>query len=153
MLAYIVRRFLYAIPILVGVNLITFGLFFVVNTPEDMARMQLGAKSVTPDAIEKWKAERGYDRPLLWNGAKAGVSRLTETIFFQKSAQLFAFDFGNADDGRSIGHEIRTRMWPSLALRSRRSWSGWPCTFRSRSCWRSSARRISISGAWCCAWR
>jgi len=115
-LAYIVRRFLYAIPILIGVNLITFGLFFVVNTPEDMARMQLGAKRVTPDAIEKWKAERGYDRPLLWNGAKAGVGRLTETIFFQKSAKLFAFDFGNADDGRSIGNEIRTRMWPSLAL-------------------------------------
>jgi peptide/nickel transport system permease protein len=115
-IAYIFRRFLYAIPILIGVNLITFGLFFVVNTPEDMARMQLGAKRVTPDAIEKWKAERGYDRPLLWNGAKAGVGRLAETIFFQKSAKLFAFDFGNADDGRSIGHEIRTRMWPSLAL-------------------------------------
>jgi peptide/nickel transport system permease protein len=30
--------------------------------------------------------------------------------------RLFAFDFGNADDGRSIGNEIRTRMWPSLAL-------------------------------------
>ena len=44
MFAYIVRRMLYAIPILVGVNLITFALFFVVNTPDDMARMQLGAK-------------------------------------------------------------------------------------------------------------
>ena len=69
MLAYVVRRVLYAVPILIGVNLITFVLFFVVNTPDDMARMQLGAKRVTPDAIEKWKAERGYDRPLLWNAA------------------------------------------------------------------------------------
>ena len=34
MLAYILRRLLYAIPILVGVNLITFALFFVVNTPD-----------------------------------------------------------------------------------------------------------------------
>ena len=33
MLAYIVRRLLYAIPILIGVNLLTFALFFVVNTP------------------------------------------------------------------------------------------------------------------------
>ena len=65
MLSYIVRRILYAIPILIGVNLLTFALFFVVNTPEDMARMQLGAKRVTPEAIEKWKAERGYDKPLL----------------------------------------------------------------------------------------
>jgi peptide/nickel transport system permease protein len=116
MLAYIVRRVLYAIPILIGVNLLTFALFFVVNTPDDMARMALGAKRVTPDAIDKWKAERGYDRPLLWNGNAQGAERVTKTIFFEKSARLFAFDFGNADDGRSIGHEIRTRMWPSLAL-------------------------------------
>ena len=33
MLAYILRRLLYAIPILIGVNLLTFALFFVVNTP------------------------------------------------------------------------------------------------------------------------
>jgi peptide/nickel transport system permease protein len=116
MIAYIARRFLYAIPILVGVNLITFFLFFVVNTPDDMARLALGAKRVTPDAIEKWKAERGYDKPLLVNTRAEGVAQLTDTIFFQKSARLFAFDFGNADDGRNIGYEIRTRMWPSLAL-------------------------------------
>ena len=116
MIAYIVRRILYAIPILIGVNVLTFALFFVVNTPEDMARMQLGAKRVTPEAIERWKAERGYDKPLLWNDAERGLERLTETIFFEKSVRLFAFDFGNADDGRDIGHEIMTRMGPSLAL-------------------------------------
>ena len=116
MIAYVIRRILYAIPILIGVNLITFLLFFVVNTPDDMARMQLGAKRVTPEAIEKWKAERGYDKPMLYNAAADGVRALTETIFFQKSVKLFGFDFGNADDGRSIGHEIRTRMSPSLAI-------------------------------------
>ena len=116
MTAYVVRRILYAIPILIGVNLITFLLFFVVNTPDDMARMQLGAKRVTAEAIEKWKAERGYDKPMLYNAAADGVRALTETIFFQKSVKLFGFDFGNADDGRSIGHEIRTRMLPSLAI-------------------------------------
>ena len=67
MLAYVIRRLLYAIPILVGVNLLTFALFFVVNTPDDMARMQLGVKRVTPEAIQKWKTERGYDKPLVWN--------------------------------------------------------------------------------------
>jgi peptide/nickel transport system permease protein len=115
-IAYIARRILYAIPTLIGVNLITFALFFVVNTPDDMARMALGAKRVTPEAIEKWKAERGYDRPLVFNAAAPGAEKLTDTIFFQKSVRLFAFDFGNADDGRNIGHEIGTRMWPSLAL-------------------------------------
>lgn len=43
---------------------------FVVNTPDDMARMQLGVKYVTPEAIEKWKVERGYDKPLLFNGER-----------------------------------------------------------------------------------
>ncbi len=116
MLAYIVRRLLYAIPILIGVNLLTFALFFVVNTPDDMARMQLGVKRVTPEAIEKWKAERGYDKPLFVNGAAAGVGAVTETIFFEKSARMFAGDFGRAEDGRDIAREIRTRMVPSLAI-------------------------------------
>ena len=116
MLAYIVRRVLYAIPILIGVNLITFALFFVVNTPDDMARMQLGAKRVTPEAIDKWKEERGYDKPLLFNSSGSGVKKLTETIFFEKSVRLFAFDFGAAEDKRDIAYEIRMRMGPSLAL-------------------------------------
>lgn len=116
MLAYIVRRLLYAVPILIGVNLITFALFFVVNSPDDMARMHLGVKRVTPEAIERWKAERGYDRPLFFNRAESGSGRFTDTIFFEKSLRMFAFDFGRADDGRDIGREIRERMGPSLAL-------------------------------------
>ncbi|MBI4756262.1 MAG: ABC transporter permease [Betaproteobacteria bacterium] len=116
MIAYIVRRILHALPILIGVNLITFALFFVVNTPDDMARMQLGVKRVTPDAIAKWKADRGYDKPLLWNEQAQGSARLTDTIFFRKSVRLFVFDFGRADDGRDIAREITTRMGPSLAI-------------------------------------
>ena len=116
MIAYVIRRVAYAVPILVGVNLLTFLLFFVVNTPDDMARMQLGVRRVTAEAVEKWKAERGYDKPMLYNARAGGLDRLTGTIFYEKSVRLFAFDFGNADDGRSIRHEILTRMWPSLAL-------------------------------------
>ncbi|HSA90580.1 MAG TPA: ABC transporter permease [Burkholderiales bacterium] len=116
MIAYIVRRVLYAIPILIGVNLITFVLFFVVNTPDDMARMHLGAKRVTPEAIDKWKQERGYDKDLLWNASAPGSAKFTDTIFYEKSLRLFAFDFGRAEDQRDIAHEIRTRMGPSLAL-------------------------------------
>ena len=116
MFAYIVRRILYAIPILIGVNLITFALFFIVNTPDDMARMQLGAKRVTPEAIEKWKDERGYNLPLVWNAPAEGLQKATRTIFFQKSVRLFVFDFGFSEDKRDITSEIKARMWPSLAL-------------------------------------
>jgi len=116
MFAYILRRLLYAVPILLGVNLITFALFFVVNTPDDMARMQLGIKRVTPEAIQKWKAERGYDQPLIWNAEAKGPAKLTATVFFNKSMRMFIGDFGRADDGRDIAREIVNRAGPSLAI-------------------------------------
>lgn len=116
MMAYIIRRVLYAIPILIGVNVLTFLLFFVVNSPDDMARMHLGMKRVTPEAIENWKRERGYDRPLLYNDKAEGAAAVTDTIFFEKSVKLFQFDFGNSDSGRDIGYDISQRMWPSLAI-------------------------------------
>jgi peptide/nickel transport system permease protein len=114
--AYIIRRLLYAIPILIGVNLLTFALFFVLNSPDEMARMQLGEKRVTPEAIAQWKQERGYDKPLLFNEQASGLAKVTETIFFQRSVRLFVFDFGSSDDGRAIGYDIAQRMWPSLAI-------------------------------------
>ena len=116
MIAYLIRRILYAIPILIGVNLLTFALFFVINTPDDMARMQLGIKRVTPEAIDKWKQQRGYDKPLFVNAAANGGDKFTDTIFWQKSASMFVFDFGFSDDGRSISREIAARMGPSLAI-------------------------------------
>jgi len=116
MIVYLIRRILYAIPILIGVNLLTFTLFFVVNTPDDMARMQLGIKRVTPEAIEKWKHQHGYDKPLLINEMADSSRKLTDTIFWQKSASMFVLDFGFSDDGRSISREIVTRMGPSLAI-------------------------------------
>ena len=116
MIAYILRRLLYAIPILIGVNVITFLLFFVVNTPDDMARMQLGQKRVSEQAVVNWKREHGYDRPLLVNAAAPGLGKITDTIFFEKSLKLFRFDFGQSDSGRDIGYDIGQRMWPSLAI-------------------------------------
>jgi peptide/nickel transport system permease protein len=116
MFAYIVRRLLYAIPILVGINLLTFTLFFVVNSPDDMARSQLGEKYVTREAIENWKVENGYDKPLFYNAEAGFPSTLTETIFFTKSLRLFAFDFGRSESGRDITADVSRRMWPSLAL-------------------------------------
>ena len=116
MTAYIIRRLVYGVFVLAGVNVLTFALFFFVNSPEDMARAQLGAKRVTPAAVEKWKRERGYDKPLFLNDKMPGSRKLTETVFFDKSVRLFAFEFGASDQGRNIGYDISTRMWPSLAV-------------------------------------
>lgn len=114
--AYLLRRVAYALLILVGVNLLTFTLFFAVNSPDNIARLNIGGKRVTQDAIEKWKVERGYDKPLWFNAGAQGSEKLTKTIFFDRSLRLFALDFGSSDAGRDIGHEIASRIGPSLAL-------------------------------------
>ncbi|WP_020564105.1 ABC transporter permease [Methylosarcina fibrata] len=116
MMHYVIRRVLYAFPLLMGVNVLTFVLFFVVNSPDDMARMQLGQKHVTREAIDNWKQQHGYEVPLLWNAEEQGAGKITDTIFYRKSVGLFWFRFGISDSGRDIGADIRQRMWPSLAL-------------------------------------
>ncbi len=117
MLSYIIRRILYAVPIIIGVNVLTALLFFYVNTPDDMARQVLGEKNVTPAAIENWKRDHGYDLPAFVNTEEPGIKKVTETVFFQKSVPLLWFDFGRSDRNNiDIGQEIRTRMWASLAI-------------------------------------
>jgi len=118
MLNFIVRRIGYGVLILLGVNLFTFVLFFAVNTPDDMARLNLGGKRVTQEAIEKWKAERGYDKPLYLNPKKQGTEHLTDTIFWERSVSLFALKFGRADSESAgdIGHEVGERMGVSLQM-------------------------------------
>lgn len=117
MIAYLVRRLSYMIPILIGVNIITFMLFFMINTPDDMARVHLGQKHVTAQAMQQWKAQRGYDKPLFFNDKEPGiVDKFTQTIFYQKSLKLFIFDFGFSDTGRDIGYDVYQRMFPSLAI-------------------------------------
>jgi len=116
MFNYILRRLLYALPLLFGVNVLTFTLFFVVNSPNDMARMHLGQKHVTEQAIDNWKQQRGYHLPLLINAQAEGLDSIKKTIFYQKSLRLFAFNFGISDSGRNIGEDIQQRMWPSLAI-------------------------------------
>ena len=118
MLNFVLRRIGYGVLILLGVNLATFVLFFAINTPDDMARLNLGGKRVTADAIEKWKAERGYDKPLYFNAERESTAQVTDTIFWDRSVSLFALKFGRADSESAgdIGHEVASRMWVSLQL-------------------------------------
>jgi peptide/nickel transport system permease protein len=118
MLNYIVRRSFYGFLILLGVNLFTFVLFFTVNTPDDMARLNIGGKRVTQEQIVKWKVERGYDKPLYWNSAAPGSEKLTDTVFWDRSVSLLALKFGRSDSrsATDIGHEIARRMVVSLQL-------------------------------------
>lgn len=116
MFAYFLRRILYLIPILIGVNLITFLLFFFINTPNDIARVHLGTKYVTQQAVDHWKEVHGYHLPLFYNKEASGIQKITKTIFVEKSLKLFLFDFGVSDTGRDIGQAIRERAIPSLLI-------------------------------------
>ncbi len=118
MTSFLLRRLAYGALVLLGVNLATFFLFFTVNTPDDMARLNIGGKRVTQELIDKWKVERGYDKPLYLNEAKQGTEQFTETIFWERSVSLFSFNFGRADSESAgdIGSEVRSRMWVSLQL-------------------------------------
>lgn len=116
MIKYLLRRIVYAVPILFGINLMTFALFFMVNSPDDIARMHLGNKHVEQKAIDDWKSVHGYDLPLFYNPKQTGFNQFRDTLFCQKSLMLFTFNFGVSDAGRDISHDITYRMWPSLAI-------------------------------------
>ncbi len=118
MIAYVLRRLGYGLLILFGVNLLTFLLFFTVNTPDDMARLNIGGKRVTQEQIDKWKHERGYDKPLWLNPQRDGLEQVRDTVFWDRSVSLFKLEFGRGDSESSgdIGSEIVQRMAVSLKL-------------------------------------
>lgn len=93
MSAYIIRRCLYAIPILIGVNILVFMLFFFVNSPDDMARAHLGQKRVTPEQIDQWKREHSLDLPYFYNAGWRRIGSLAAR------AKENTAEFATAGDG------------------------------------------------------
>lgn len=93
MLKYMIRRVLYAVPILLGVTLLTFFLFFVAIPKDEMARRQLG-KNPSQAQIQNWLEQKGYDKPPLQQ-------------FTTQVGSLFTFQFGRSD---ATGEEIWTTI-------------------------------------------
>lgn len=103
MLSYIVRRLLYAIPILLGVILLTFLLFRVFQSPEKMALMKVGPKG-TQVARENFIKSEGLDRPMpeqLWNHVKKTAT----------------FNFGESwKRGRGVSEIFKDGILPTLLI-------------------------------------
>lgn len=116
MIHLIYRRILSAIPLLIGINLITLLLFFAVNSPDAVARAHLGNKHISQEQVTVWLKSHDYDYPLFYNDKAQGLATLTQTLWWQKAMPLFTFHFGLSDGGRDINQDIKTRMWPSLAI-------------------------------------
>ncbi len=106
MLGYIIRRILYAVPILIGVSLVTFVLFYVVFPPAAVAKRNLSAKNPTEAQIQQWLIAHDYDKPL-------------PQQFTKHMSQLFLFDFGRSDStGEEIWTRIRAGAGPSFMIAS-----------------------------------
>jgi len=100
---YLLRRILFAVPILFGVALVTFFLFYIAITPRSMAERQLG-KNPTQAQIHGWLHEHGYDRPL-------------PVQFLDSTGDLLLFRFGRSDvDNEPIADKIRRGAGPSAQI-------------------------------------
>lgn len=111
MLAYTFRRLLQGIATVVGVLLFLFLLFFSIATPDDIARRAVGEKA-PPPVLAQWKANHGYDRPLLWN-----PEHPADTLLVEHFRRMLTFDFGRSDaDDTSIAERLRDGAGPSLLV-------------------------------------
>jgi peptide/nickel transport system permease protein len=114
MVAYLIRRLFFFVPIVFGVMLLTFTLFFVVQSPDAMARRVLGPKA-TPKAVENWLHNRGYDKPLLVN--RTGQGPWHDSLFLNQMGRLARFDLGKSDvTNRPLSEDFREGALPSLLL-------------------------------------
>lgn len=118
MTAYIFRRVLYSVPIILGVLFVLFVLFFLYADAETMARKALGEKA-SPAVVANWIHLHGYDRPKFVNTQySAGSARFwTDTILFDHFSSMLTFRFGRSDiDNEPILDRIKRGAIPSLTV-------------------------------------
>src|SRR5689334_16233189 len=103
MLSYVLRRLLYAIPILFGVLLITFVLFRVVQPPEKIAITVAGPKAsqAMKDAVIK---KYNLDKPLK-----------DQFVIYLKDTVRFEFN-DSFKRGRPVADIFKDGIWPTLLI-------------------------------------
>ena len=114
------------VPILLGVMVITFLLFFVVNTPQQMARQTLGVKA-PKQQLDQWLVNRGYAYPAAepggdpipvpkfintLSGKNPFDSLLVHTI---RDLAMFRLGTSNATN-EPIAEKLKRGMGPSLMI-------------------------------------
>src|SRR4029453_5996913 len=92
-----------------GVLLFLFALFFLLATPDDIARKAVGEKA--PQAVlDQWKSNHGYDKPRVWNPESP-----TDTMLVDHFRRMLTFDFGHSDaDDTPIVRRVPDGAGPSL---------------------------------------
>lgn len=101
MIQYFFKRLIYTIPILLGISILTFVLFYVAGG--DPAATIAG-KYATAERIAEVRSELGLDKPLYLQ-------------FFEYFKQLIFFDFGRSwSTQQPISKMISSGLGPSLSL-------------------------------------
>lgn len=117
MLAYIIRRTLYVIPVVIGVALITFILFNVVGW--DAATQMLG-RHASKEEIQALRQQLGLTGPKFFNfeAARQGPWwRAFDSQWFRYMKQLATLDFGRSfASNQKISTLMLNGMGPSLVL-------------------------------------
>jgi peptide/nickel transport system permease protein len=117
MLAYIIRRTLYVVPVVFGVALLTFTLFNIVAW--DPATQMLG-RHASKDEITALRHELGLDLPRWFNpqaAHKEGWTEFFKSQWFFYCKQIVTFDFGRSfASQQKISTLILNGMMPSLML-------------------------------------
>jgi peptide/nickel transport system permease protein len=110
-LAYLVRRLAWGFATVLGVLLFLFLLFFMLATPDDIARKALGEKAPQA-ALDQWKQNHGYDKPRVWN-----PDAPADTMLVDHFRRMLGFDFGKSDaDDTPIAKRLRQGAGPSLSF-------------------------------------
>jgi len=103
MLNYIIRRMLYAVPIILGVIVLTFVIFRMTQSPEAIAVIKLGPKA-TKMAKDQFIKNEGLDQPM--------PEQLVKHV-----KKLLTFDLGVSwKTGRSLKDTFLSGLVPSLLI-------------------------------------
>ena len=117
MIAYIIRRLLYAVPTVLGILLITFILFNLI--PGDPSH-QIAGKAASAETIAEIRHELGFDKPPFLDLQALSQGQLGATFdsqFFNHFGNALTFDFGRSiHTYEPILDEIKSRAPASLAL-------------------------------------
>ena len=133
MFTYAIRRIFYMIPILFGVILFTFILFYVINSPDALALKEL-QKAANPETIRQWKLDKGFltytqqgleKKHRIESGQVPAGTTLTDAdvcsvskwvLFRGYLFDLATFDFGRDRDDRLVSQVLLQGLIPSLKL-------------------------------------
>ena len=133
MFAYTIRRLLYAVPILFGVILFTFVLFYMVNSPDALAIKEL-QKAANTETIRQWKLNKGFleytesglkKKELIESGKAPEGTAITDedvrpvsrfVLFLHYFTDVLTLDFGRDRDDRLVSEVLLNGVVPSLKL-------------------------------------